>query len=499
METDAHPSLWQQSAPGAPTDPFPEAERVDVAVVGGGITGLVTALLFARSGKRVAVLEARILGDGTTGRTTAKVSRLQGTQSDHVRSRNMAAVARAYAESQAAAFDWLLGFCEEAGIPVERRDAYSYATTRDGRARVEAEYRAARAVGIPVELVTRVDLPFDTTGAVRLADQAQLDPMALVAALVAAIRAQGGLVVERVRVRGVRASSPSELVTSAGPMDADRVILATGAPILDRGLYFAKVTAQRSYAAAWRVPEDQLPDGMFIDVEQPTRSVRTSGPLLLTGGFGHPVGRRSSPRAAADELAAWTAVHWPGAEPVAEWSAQDHVAPHGVPYVGWLPRGRGRIYLATGFSKWGMTNGVATALTLVSDILGADGGWEPTPWQRVLHRRPTLPQTVADGVGQNAAVALWYAKGWLGALARPVGGPPLEGIGEVGRSGLRPAAVSTIDGATRELCAICPHLGAIVTWNDFERSWDCPAHGSRFAPDGSVLEGPAKRPMRRID
>jgi nitrite reductase/ring-hydroxylating ferredoxin subunit len=323
--------------------------------------------------------------------------------------------------------------------------------------------------------------------------------MALVAALVAEIRAHGGLVVAGVRVRGVRASSPAEVLSSAGPMDADRVVLATGAPILDRGLYFAKVTAQRSYAAAWRVPEDQLPDGMFLDVEQPTRSVRTSGPLLLTGGFGHPVGRRSSPRAAADELAAWTAAHWPGAEPVAAWSAQDHLPPHGVPFVGWLPRGRGRVYLATGFSKWGMTNGVATALTLVSDILGADGGWEPTSWQRVLHRRPTLPQTFADGLGQNAAVALWYAKGWLGALARPVGGTPLDGMGEVGRSGLRPAAVSTVDGATRELCAICPHLGAIVTWNDFERSWDCPAHGSRFAPDGSVLEGPAKRPMRRID
>src|SRR6185312_12403452 len=106
METDAHPSLWQQSAPAIETDPFPDAERVDVAVVGAGITGLVTALLFARAGRRVAVLEGRRIGDGTTGRTTAKVSRLQGTHSDFVRSRNIAAVARAYADSQAAGFEW---------------------------------------------------------------------------------------------------------------------------------------------------------------------------------------------------------------------------------------------------------------------------------------------------------------------------------------------------------------------------------------------------------
>lgn len=495
MESDAHPSLWQQSAAPIETDAFPDAERVDVAVVGGGITGLVTALLFARSGKRVAVLEARRIGDGTTGRTTAKVSRLQGAHADFVRSRTTAAVARAYADSQAAAFDWLLRFCDDTGIPVERRDAFSYATTVDGRARVEAEYRAARSVGVPVELVPSVDLPFDTTGAVRLADQAQLDPMALLAALVRAVREAGGLVVDGVRVQAVHASAPAELVTSVGSLDAERVVLATSIPILDRGVYWAKTWAHRSYAAAWRVPEDQLPDGMFLDVEQPSRSVRTSGPLLLTGGFGHPVGRRSSERQAADELAAWTVGHWPEAEPVAAWSAQDRMTPHGVPFVGWLPRGRGRVYLATGFSKWGMTNGVATALTLVSDILGADGGWEPTDWQRVLHRRVTLPQTFAAGIGENAAVALWYAKGWLGALARPVGGPPLEGMGEVGRRGIRPTAVSTVDGATRELCAICPHLGAIVTWNDFEQSWDCPAHGSRFAPDGTVLEGPAKRGM----
>ncbi|MGN6325502.1 FAD-dependent oxidoreductase [Pseudolysinimonas sp.] len=491
-------SLWQQTAPTIASDEFPDADHVDLAVIGAGIAGLVTALLFARAGRRVVAIEARRIGAGTTGRTTAKVSRLQGAHSDFVRSRNIAAVARAYADSQAAGFDWLLDFCASAGVEVERRDAYSYATTRDGRARVEAERRAARAVGIPVELVDRVDLPFETTGAVRLRDQAQLDPMRLLAALVAAVREAGGLVVEGVRVRAVHAASPVEVLTSAGTLDADKVVLATNIPILDRGLYWAKTSAQRSYAQAWRVPAEQLPDGMFLDVEQPSRSIRTSGPLLLTGGFGHAVGREPSPRRSAEELTAWTLRHWPGAEPVASWSAQDRMTPHGIPFVGWLPRGRGRVYLATGFDKWGMTNGVATALTLASDILGEEGGWTPTDWQRILHRRPTLPQTFAAGIGENAAVASSYLRGWLGALARPKGAAPLEGMGEVGRVGVRPVAVSTVNGTTRELCAICPHLGAIVTWNDFEGSWDCPAHGSRFAPDGTVLEGPAVRPLKDL-
>jgi nitrite reductase/ring-hydroxylating ferredoxin subunit len=226
---------------------------------------------------------------------------------------------------------------------------------------------------------------------------------------------------------------------------------------------------------------------MFLGVETPTRSVRTATRsdgrmLLLTGGNGHGVGRHASPQRASEELSHWTSHWWPGARQVAAWSAQDHLTPHGVPFVGWLPRGRGRVYLAAGFSKWGMTNAVATAITA---------------WQTTLHHRPTLPAAMAVGIGENAAVGVWYARSWARALANPLGGAPEEGRGEVGRRGLVPTAASTSGGVTTELCAVCPHLGAVVTWNDFERSWDCPAHGSRFAPDGRVLEGPATRGLAR--
>jgi nitrite reductase/ring-hydroxylating ferredoxin subunit len=292
-------------------------------------------------------------------------------------------------------------------------------------------------------------------------------------------------------VLGMRAGDPVRVRTSMGDATAGKVILATGTPILDRGLYFAKVAAQRSYAQSFTVPAAELPTGMFLGVEHPTRSIRTSGSLLLTGGNGHGVGREASPQSRVDELTDWTLRHWPGASLTHAWFAQDYSPAHHVPFVGWLPRGRGRIYLATGYDKWGMTNGVAAALTLAADIAG-----ENTSWQTTLHHRITMPRAIATGIGENAAVAWWYFRGYSRALATALPpAAPAEGTGIVGHNGLRPTAVSTVDGATCALSAVCSHLGAVVTWNDAEKSWDCPAHGSRFAPDGSVLEGPATRPL----
>lgn len=491
-------SLWRSGARTIETDTVPPQGVVDDIVVGAGLTGLVTALLLVREGHRVLVLEARDIGAVATGNSTAKVSLLQGTQLQKIRARTYPAIVRAYVDANRAGQEWLLDYAASRGIAVQRRDAVSYASHPGGFRAVEKEYRVARDAGLEARLSWQLDLPFDTFGAVVLGDQAQLDPLDVLACLVEDIRALGGTVIDGARVTGIAASRPVVVSTSAGEFEAQRAHLTTGTPILDRGLYFAKLSATRSYAASFSGAE-HIPPGMYLSVDDPKRSIRSApdagGELLLVGGGGHGVGRAASPRAILDDLLDWTRTRFPGAEPTHEWSAQDYSTPHGVPFVGWLPRGRGRIFLATGYDKWGMTNAVSAALTLTGDLFGR------TPsWAAVLHRRATLPPTIAATIGENAAVAVWAARGWLRALTG--GEPPSqvpEGVGVVGHRGLSPRGISRVDGTTCAVSAICPHLGGVVTWNDAEMSWDCPLHGSRFSASGENLEGPATRPLRRLN
>lgn len=529
----ARASLWRDRRapahphhPAAGAEPRPGEEPVDVVVVGAGLTGLTTALLLSRAGVRVSVLEARTVGAGTTGRSTAKISLLQGDRLAGLARRHDDRVVAAYAEGSEEGMDWLLRYLADHDVRHQRREAVTYATTAEGRDRVEAELAAARRAGVPAGWRRRTDLPLPVTGAIGLADQAQVDPLDVLEALAADVVARGGRVVEGVRVLGMRhggavASRAGRAVlrTTAGDVTCDAVVLATGAPVLDRGAAFARLHAERSYALAFRVPEPP-PVAMSISVDPEVRSVRSTpavpdpGALsgapgrpaepvvpdvpdvLLVGGQGHPVGRRVPTGPSVQTLVDWTHRHFPGAELTHVWSAQDYVSADGLPLVGRLLPVDPRLYVATGYAKWGMTTAVAAALVLAADLLGNHAPRWARDW-RPLGRHEIAG--VGDGARLNASVGRWLAGGWAAPLpvARRRPDPP-EGQGGVERAGMRPEAVCTVGGVTRRLSAVCPHLGGVVTWNEVERSWDCPLHGSRFAPDGEPLEGPATTPLRAL-
>ncbi|GGF16448.1 FAD-dependent oxidoreductase [Williamsia phyllosphaerae] len=498
-------SVWLENDRFEHRTPLPVGERFDHVIVGAGITGLVTAILLARSGARVAVLEARHIGGGTTGSTTAKVSLLQGSRLSTLAEKHGVDTLRHYVDANRIGMDWLLDFCASASVSVDRESAITYATTDSGAETVRSEHRLAREAGLDAQMTTTSELPFATIAAVELADQAQLDPMPLLHALSAELRSLGGVVVEDARVVGVGWAGLRSTVsvrTNRGEITAGTVVLATGTPILDRGGFFGRLTAQRSYVGTFDVG-DRAPSGMYLAADSPTvslRYVRRPGAsdeperrVLMVGGFGHEVARGGSERSHVQELFAWTRGNYPDAVLENRWSAQDYSSIDELPYVGPLLPGESRIQVATGFAKWGMTNGVAAALAISEQLLGTGETWAATlrTW------RPSELRALPTAAKTNAQVGLHMTRGWTRVVLSGESEPG-EGEGVVFRRGLRPVGRCTVDGQTSTVSPICTHLYGILDWNDAEKSWDCSLHGSRFTATGRVIEGPATEALGQL-
>jgi glycine/D-amino acid oxidase-like deaminating enzyme/nitrite reductase/ring-hydroxylating ferredoxin subunit len=493
MSTGKHASLWlDTSEPHAGYPPLDGERRVDVAVIGAGITGITAALLLARERRSVAVVDQHVVAGGTTGHSSAKVTSQHGLTYAMLRLTHGRDAARGYAQAMEAAKERIADFADE-GIACgfRRRAAYVYGGAEWQRRLLEREADAAVEAGLPATFVETTPLPFDVHGAVRFDDQAEFDPRAYVLGLTRLLVEAGGAVFEDTRAHQVREGDPCRVETERGTLLADHVVVATLLPFLDRGGFFARAYPNRSYVVTARIVGPP-PEGMFISAGSPTRSLRThpvaGDELLLVGGEGHHVGSSKAQPDRYQALIEFASRHWDVRSVEHRWSSQDFSPDDQIPFIGRLHLLSRSVYVVTGLKKWGITAGTAGAMLISDAILDREN-----PWAGLFSATRIRPlQGGPRFAFENTRVGLRF----LGDRLTHRGDRPIEALrpGEgaiVSAGGQKVAGFRDGEGTLHAVSTRCTHLGCQVAWNAAELSWDCPCHGSRFDVDGAVLNGPA--------
>jgi hypothetical protein len=496
-------SFWMESAPAIDASRLRADEDCDVIVIGSGIAGLSTAYELARLARSVVVIDRGGIGTGMTARTTAHLAtELDDFYSELIRVRGEDE-ARTYYESQVAAVNRIEAICREESIDCDfrRLDGYLIPTDEGPIADLQEEYEACRRIGVEVDWAERAPIEnLDTGRCLRFANQGRLHPTKYLGGLARAIRNHGGrLYADTAYVDHVDDKGGVIIKTEDGHrLSAKAAVFATNSPVNTIVAIHTKQIPDRTYVIAGRVPKGSVPDILLWDTYEAyhyarIQEVDDSHDLLIVGGEDHRSGTVDDMDERLARIAEWARKRFPEfGKAEYSWSGQVQEPMDFMPYSGRAPDSD-NVYLHTGDSGQGITNGVAGSLTIAPLIMGQDSRFADVfdPKRKSFTSTPSVKE-FAEGVGGAVANFAEYATpGEIGSAdeLKP-------GEGAVLREGIRKIAVyRTEEGELIRRLATCTHVGCIVHWNSFERCWDCPCHGSQFAPDGAVLNGPAVKPL----
>lgn len=497
-------SVWMGAAemPAGAADP--RAPRPDVIVVGAGIAGVSTAYFLQRSGKKVLLLDDGAPGDGETGRTTAHLSDAIDDRFTEIERLHGRDGARLAADSHGAAIDTIERLCREEGIDCDfaRVDGYLMPAPGQDPAELDREMEAAHRAGLTgVEKLDHAPGITHPGPVLRFPRQGMFHPLKYLAGLTEAFRRRGGVLATSTHVTAVEESQGKAHVRiGAGePIEADAVVVATNAPISDWLAVHSKQAPYRTYVIAARVERGTLPAALWWDDLDAYHYVRLQPngdhDLLIVGGEDHKTGEASDMEVRWANLEGWMREHYPMAGAVQyRWSGQVMEPFDGLAFIGRDPAYKGHVYIVTGDSGMGMTHGTLAGLLVCELLHGSDHPWAKLydPSRKMVRKLGTYLRENLDAARHMASA---FVPGGAGSEdeVRPGEGAVMKHFG-------RPVAVYRDEqGQVHRMSAICPHLRCTVQWNPAEKTWDCPCHGSRFACDGAVLNGPATMALAPVE
>ena len=473
----------------------------DVCVVGAGIAGMTTAYALSREGKDVVVLDDGPVGGGMTRRTTAHLTNAIDDRYVTIERLHGRDGARLAADSHSAAIDRIESIVREEHIACdfERLDGYLVAAPETPADFLDRELAAAQRAGIRDVAAARLPAGvFEAAQCLRFPRQGQFHPGKYLAGLARALERRGGRIFCGTHAATIDGGVAARVTTTAGhTVRTGAIVVATNTPVNDKVTIHTKQAPYTTYVIAARVPSGSVPRALYWDTANPYHYVRLhgdggGGELLIVGGEDHKSGQAHDGPERFARLEQWMRERFPtAAELTLRWSGQVMEPMDGVAFIGRNPGDAANVYVATGDSGMGMTHGTIAGMLLTDLIVG-----RPSPWSALYDPARKMVRAPLEYAKENLNVAAQYVEDYLGSGDLDSADRLAPGEGAVLRRGLtKVAAYRDYDGMLHEHSAVCPHLGCIVTFDDVEKTWDCPCHGSRFDRYGRVIVGPANRDL----
>lgn len=487
-------SIWQSTLPDfEPRNSWSPDTTYDVLIAGGGITGLTTALLLQKAGLQCILAEAHNIGYGTTSGTTAHLNTLLDTPYHTIEKNFGEEAARLMANASREAIDLIETLVDEYDIDCNfsYQSGYVFAQQPAEEEELDIMIDAAEKAGVVVSHSANIPVPLPFTKALRFEFQAQLHPAKYLVALANAFEAAGGVILQHCPVQQVTENEVITAATALGTIQAHHVVYATHIPP-GLNLLHLRCAPYRSYAMAFRLNNDAYPEGLAYDMKDPYNYFRAhevnGQKYVICGGFDHKTGHHKHTDHVFTELEAFARSYYDIASIDFKWSSQYYNSVDGLPYIGLMP-GHDRIYTATGYAGNGLVLGTLAG-RMLCDILTGKG----SPYEDLLRPGRIKPIAgFADFVKENADVVSQFigkrfAYEKISSLADIAKGEATLAEWE----GKKVALYKDDSGKVKALDPVCPHAKCVVTWNSAEKSWDCPCHGARYAPDGELITGPAR-------